>query len=437
MTTSKRLRMIQPYQPQRSLGDVMRPATITLVLPSVLVLGSLLAAAPDAGVDPISAIWRGDDAPSRTQAPCPFVPRGTLVTLTGSSSGVNLSAPLTLFVLLEGSTLVAWVAQEGELERGGGRRFSPEETWPIACEPGAVVIDGHRISFSSGRFRLDTLASFPRELAQALATRSSGFDGAPQLREQLEVAQASEHDALIAAHPMPLKLGPAIRLRAVAERVFPSIPLLGRNDPDFFWRGNALCIREGEAMRCLDPHGERRGATQPSVSPFAQAPALRFEFLGHAGEEKTQLTQLERDGGLTEPFDGPLQWPSVLARTSSGRLLVVASERPSCCATLFREEPVLVPPRLDVKQSPGSGLLRGGLWFVLADAKLRARRDDFSWELRAPGMSDPCTADVLISPDEHFLACVAGHASPGHDWLWLFPIAFVDEPDAGTRAPRK
>jgi hypothetical protein len=404
------------------------------VLGSVLVLG-LLAATPPPVMDPVAALWRGDDGPQRTQVDCPFAAKGSLISFAGSSSGVNLSSPLTLFVLLKGPTVVAWVTQQGELERGGGQRFSADDTWKVRCEPGAMLLGEQRLAFVDGRFRLDPAAVLPNELALALAMRSSGFDGAAQLRERLEREHTFERDEQVAAHPMPLKLGAAVRLRAVQERVFAAIPLLGRNEPDLFWRDDALCVREGAAMSCVDPRGERRGATQPYVSPFALAPALTFEFLGHAGEEKTRLTQTERDGGVTEPFDEPLQWPSVVARTPRGRLLIVASEHDSCCATLFREEPVLVPPGLEVKESPGSGLFQGGRWLVLADARLRARRDDFSWELRAPGMPEPCASDALISPDEHFMACVAGRASAGHEWLWLFPVSFVSAADAGTRAP--
>jgi hypothetical protein len=243
---------------------------------------------------------------------------------------------------------------------------------------------------------------------------------------------------------MPLKLGAAVRLALVPERDSTAPSVLGLNEPDFFWRSGALCVREAQAaMRCVPPTGSSRGATQRYVSPFAQAPALAFEYLGHAGEEKTRVTQRELDGGVTEPFDAPMQWPSVVARTADGQVLLVESEHPSCCKTLFREGPVLVPRDFELRASPGSGLLRGGLWFVLADARLRARRDDFSWELRAPGMPEPCATDVLVSNDERFVACVAERVLQadgglsGQRWLWVFPIELISAPDAGTPAPPK
>lgn len=408
---------------------------------------------------------------------------GELYRVSGSTAGGNMSQGRETWRVQRGTDHLLELTQEGRPTVGAGAVIAEAARWTVACSRGAIRIRagdaelkltvGAKGASVDAKWlaglapdrardltlaKLDGLSALLDGLADepAVAGADEGSarvglliaeraidagetDRADAALQQAEGAKppalaawakkvAARLDALRGAAPIrpvkPVKVG-------TVERPV-TIPVgrvgegeLGR-EPDVFWAGAALCLREGEkagTMRCWESAAAKWREPEPYASPYAAGPKLKARFLGNEGGYATRLS-LEDAAG--ERVVGEFQSPSLLARDARGGLVVHAA------GLVSAEKGDVSVHGYDAAAGVGSVLAGGGKFFFDGPTSLRsAAQAGRSWTVPAPGRDAgvTCVSEPLTSPDEKRAACLAlaakgGEAAPSAGLeLWVFELA--------------
>lgn len=407
--------------------------------------------------------------------------RGELLRVSGTSAGGNMSQGLETWRVHLGLSPLVELTQEGRPQSGTKATIAEADRWTVVCSRGAMRLRAGdaelKLSVSGGAARVDPkwLAALAPDRARDLTLAklegiSALLDG---LADEPAVAGADEASArvglLIAERAIdagdtdraeaalqqvepgklpalaawskkvtarldalrgatPIRPANPVKLGSVARPVTIPVGRAGEGElsrePDVFWSGASLCVREGEragTMRCWESAARKWREPEPYASPYAPGPKLKAKFLGGEGGYATRLT-LEDAAG--ERVVGEFQTPSLLARDARGGLVIHSAGQVS------REKGDVSVHGYDAATGVGSVLAGAGKYFFDGPTALRSvAQAGRSWSLPAPGKETgvACVSEPLTSPDEQRAACLAAKggeaAAPADLELWVFELA--------------